>query len=221
MPTAQADHAQDTIDKWIARGYKIAVFVDHGPVRIHSCDVIVNGTYRGVWDAINRLSHTIFDYHKCDVQVYAGDDMDPDPRLTASEIGAEYLRKFPDGFGVMQPCGDPQGDLIDGKPAAARICGSAWWGRGWAKRSYMGHGPTNSNYWHFYSDEELARIAEHYGVMSWRPDIAQLHRHWSFGHMQRQPYHEKNQTHWDKDQLLFMRRQREGWPQSEPLPVQS
>lgn len=224
LPTAKPDRGAAAVKRWRARGYKVAVYVDPDCPKFDS-DYRVEQPYPGYWKAMNYLAAELFNplnYSPlyADVCLFAGDDMDPDPKLTAQELGAQYLERFPDGFGIMQPCGDPQGRDASGLPAARRICGSAWFGRGWAKRAYGGRGPTDDRYWHFYADEDLKEVAEKLGVLWWRPDVTQYHRHWSWGHMPIQPYHQKNQRHWDADYSLFCAAKARGFPDAEPLPVE-
>ena len=210
MPTAMAGHVPETLDKWKARGYRLALFADLGKSAPRA-DILITAKYPGVWNACNAAAKAAFALD-ADVCVFAGDDMDPDPNFTAQEIAAQYLERFPSGFGLMQPCGDPQGVDAGGKPAAARICGSAWFGRRWVAEAYGGRGPTPGYYWHFYGDEDMAQYAERLGVMWWRPDLQQFHRHWSWGHNKKQDYHEKNQAHWNADQETFRGRKEAGFP---------
>jgi hypothetical protein len=220
MPTAKPDRGAAAVERWRAQGYKVAVYVnDDCPA--FGADLFIRGKYEGYWHAMNWLSRYVFRGYGADVCLFAGDDMDPDPKRTAQEIGREYLQRFPDGFGIMQPCGDPQGVDASGHPAARRICGSAWFGKGWAERAYGGRGPTDERYWHFYADEDLKEIAEKLSVIWWRPDLTQYHRHWSWGHMPIQPYHQKNQTHWEADYARFCKNKAEGFANGEPLPAEA
>jgi hypothetical protein len=211
VPTALKAHVPEQLKKWANQGYKIALFVDPGPVDLGDIPIalLMMGTYPGIWRAWNALAKAVM---ACgaDVAVLIGDDMDPDPNKNAQELAEEYLARFPEGFGVMQPCGDPQGMGLDTNsaskesvPAAARICGSPWVGRGWVHRAYWGEGPVNGNYWAFYSDEEMKLVAERRGLLWMRPDVSQFHRHWSWQHMPKQPYHERNQKRWEADKALF------------------
>lgn len=215
MPVAKRERGEAAVDRWKPMGYEPYLFLDHGTQPVSNCNYI-QGEYKGVWHAINDLAEYALT-QGVDVCVYAGDDMDPDPRHSAQLIGEQFLARFPDGFGVMQPCGDMQGIDHTGKPAARRIAGSAWFGKGWIKRAYQGKGPTWDGYWHFYADEELPIIAEIYNVMWWRPDLTQKHWHWSWGHMRKQDYHAKNQKQWPADKALFEARQKENFPSKEPL----
>jgi hypothetical protein len=205
MPTACAEHVPATVQRWKAKGYNVALFCDRGK-QVDGADLIVTGTYRGVWNACNDASYAALEAG-AEVCLFAGDDMDPDPNHTAEEIAAQYLVRFPDGYGLMQPCGDRQGDAI-----AQRICGSAWFGREWIRGAYEGRGPTNASYRHFFGDEELALVGEQLGVLWWRPDLTQFHHHWSWGHLPKQPYHTRNQQWWYQDRALFDARRAAGFP---------
>ncbi len=211
IPTALKDHVFAQLEKWRKQGYKIALLTDGlsgHPVPeqewvLGACDLLINcDEYPGVWQAWNILAQAARRLG-ADVCVLAGDDMDPDPNKDAETIAAEYLAHFPDGFGVMQPCGDIQGDMINGVPNSGRICGSPWVGKGWIRRSYQGRGPVNAMYSAFYADEELKLVAEKLGVLWMRPDLSQFHRHWSWGHLPRQEYHERNQARWAEDKGIF------------------
>lgn len=219
MPVVKQDRAQKAEAAWSAHGYKMLFYQDPGttPFGLHPDSKSVIAPYRGVWHATNDLAREALKIG-AEACLFAGDDMTPDPKHDANEIAEQYFSRFHDGFGLMQPCGDPQGTDSSGKSAAARICGSPWFGRGWIERSYGGHGPTLGDYYHFYGDEELAVIGEKLGVMWWRPDLTQFHYHWSFGHTQHEAYHGKAQKHWEADQALFFQRKAQNFPGHEPLP---
>lgn len=211
MCTVKPERAQAASKAWAAQGYRMVIFQDAGtsPFTDHPT---LSGPYPGVWKATNLLSQFALQLG-ADICVFVGDDMTPDPTKNAVQIGREYLGRYPTGLGVMQPCGDPQGRDETGKSAAARICGSAWFGREWVKRAYQGNGPTDGRYWHFYGDESLARVAEKLGLLWWRPDLTQYHLHWSWGHTKREDYHAKNQTRWLADQQIFRQSETAGFPE--------
>ena len=204
IPTAQKSHVPAQLRKWQDQGYKLALFVDPGPVDLPEIDlgILIMAKYPGVWRAWNALAKSVM---ACgaDVCVLAGDDMDPDPTKNAQEIAEEYLARFPAGEGVMQPCGDPKGDLIDGWRNAGRICGSPWMGKKWVRDAYGGDGPVCGLYDSFYADEELLNYAGNAGVLWRREDLNQKHRHWSWGFLPKQEYHDRNQLRWDADHTLF------------------
>lgn len=209
IPTVLKQHALQIIEMWKAKGYKVGLFVDPG--QDAKCELLIRGAYPGVWNAWNALARAAV---ACgaDVCVLAGDDMEPDPNHTAQEVAEAYFRRFPAGDGVLQPCGDPQGMDDSGKPAAARICGSPWIGREWIKRAYQGNGPVDGKYNAFYADESLYHVAQKLGKLWMDPTLSQFHRHWSWGHLPRQSYHERNQRRWAEDRAMFERDLEAGFP---------
>lgn len=229
FPSADDDKAKYAATRWNLRGYRVAVALDGQPTRerIQYFGGSVEQffflkQYKGYWAATNHVIKALMgdEKIKADIFVLAADDIDPDPTHTPKDISTSFFNRFPDGFGVMQPCGDPQGIDSSGKPAAARICGSPWLGREWCRRAYGGSGAMSSDYFHFYSDEELFEVATKLGVLSMRPDYQQFHKHWSWGHGKQTSYQKKNsEGHWEKDKATFMKRKALGFPGSEPLPV--
>ncbi len=222
IPTACKEHVPSTIQKWRNQGYRLALLVDEATVdddRIYFREVpdlvIRSRVYPGVWRAWNALAKAVMAIG-ADVAVLAGDDMDPDPNLAAQEIARQYLERFPSGWGIMQPTGDRQGDIIDGRWNSQRICGSPWIGREWVAKAYGGNGPVNGEYAAFYADEELQLVAERAKLLWQRNDLCQFHRHWSWGHLKRQDYHERNQKIWDTDMALFNVRKARGFPEVLP-----
>lgn len=212
MPCARQDRAKAAFNRWAAMGYDVFFYQDQGTTEfVAEAAATVIGEWRGVWHATNVLAHNA--YHKgYEVMLFAGDDMDPDPAHKGGQIAKEYIDQFPDGFGVMQPIGDMQGKDRAGKQAAARICGSPWFGRAWVEHAYNGNGPTNARYGHFFADEELYHYAIKYHALWQRPDLIQDHHHWSFGRMKRQAYHDVAQKNWNRDKALFKARMGYGFP---------
>jgi hypothetical protein len=105
-----------------------------------------------------------------------------------------------------------------GVPAAARICGSPTFGREWITRSYEGAGPLWSGYHSFYGDEDLKEVAQSLGLLHMAPQYTFLHQHWSWGHMPRQLYQQRNSDqHWESDAALFSHRKAAQFPQSKML----
>jgi hypothetical protein len=179
--------------------------------------------------------------------IAAGDDVFPDPYNTAEDIAASCIEEFgcrfrirrPDmptrqacTYGVMQPTGDRWGEHphhANPKMRSAyidRVAGSAWIGREFAKRINQGRGPLWPEYTHQFVDQELQEVAIKLGVFWQRRDLIHEHRHWG-----RQPggkpgrasdmpdFLAKANTkeHWDTFKALFEKREREGFPGSEPL----
>lgn len=223
-PSANPARSEATAAKWQQKGYKVAVWYDIGkaPEKKSVADFVhLRSDYRGYWRAQNFMARYLVRHQGADIVVYAADDIDPIPDREPGDIALAFRDRFPDGFGLMQPCGDPQGEVIDRKHNAARICGSAWYGDGWIERAYGGRHPTCELYAHFYADQEVMEVAERLGVLWWRPELTQLHRHWSFGHGQIAPHQEANQRHWDFDRKLFFERKAQGFPGSDPRPAKT
>lgn len=227
-PVKLPERAKAVAQKWKDMGYRMVFFQDYG-TKPFTEELTICGAYNGYWRAMNSLADKLVAQtaitHRPDAVVFMGDDMEPDPTKTAEAICREYLKRFPTGLGVMQPCGDQQGMDVDPNhpelgriPAAARICGSAWFGREWIQRSYNGRGPTDDRYYHFYADESLKQVAEKLGVLWMRDDLTQMHKHWSWGHTERQDYHKQtSSTWWEIDKAIYMASKAAGFPEGRLL----
>ena len=220
-PSADIGRAAISAKAWKAKGYMTCVALDGPPKEWkdnHAYDVIrFIDHWQGYYRHINWLISETF-AQGADLVTVGGDDMDP-PDQGAQAVADDYYARFPNGFGVMQASGDPQGMDAIGRPAAARICGSPTFGRGWAECAYGGTGAFCAGYQNYYGDEDLKEVAQRLDVLHMQPKFAITHRHWSFGHMQRQPYHERNERTWSADQQLFFGRKAAGFPGHEPLPI--
>lgn len=218
FPSAITERANAAVDAWSAQGYRTLIYQDMGAVPCKA-DMVRFGRFPGYYKIINHLVEDAL-CEGADVVTCAGDDMLPDPLASAQTIGRFYLSKFPNGEGVLQCCGDMQGLDRRGVQAAKRICGSPTFGRDWITRSYQGKGPLFSGYHSFYGDEDLKEVAEMLGLLWMEPTFTFLHKHWSWGHMSRQEYQERNSdNYWELDAELFSNRKREGFPDSELLPL--
>lgn len=220
FPSATEKRGHDCIERWIAKGYKPVVMFDTPnhfipdafydeplrPVFIATPKLPFPGYYK----VINSIVTKAFD-SGADLVTCIGDDMDP-PEHGAQEVAKAFFEVYPDGFGVMQPTGDRQGIDKSGAPASARICGSPVFGAKWHERAYGGHGAFCDEYTSFYGDEELHEVAINFGVLFNNPSFSHFHRHWSWGHMERQEYHVKAQRNWDNDYNTFLRRKEAGFP---------
>jgi hypothetical protein len=215
FPSADPVRCEVAVKKWRSRGYLTAVYSDLGREGFHFADLDMHGVYRGYWASCNALARECVSVG-ADIVVYAADDIDPEAKRDAGELGDDFERHFSGWFGVMQPCGDLQGIDSSGLPAAARICGSPWLGKEWIRRAYGGKWPTNEQYFHFYGDEELKSVAEMSKCLWMRPDVTQLHHHWSWGHRPKAAYQIKNEPYWDLDAKLFKERKASGFPGWEP-----
>jgi hypothetical protein len=216
FPSATTSKANDAIDAWSAQGYHTLVYQDIGAEPC-TADIVRLGNFPGYYRVINALVEDAM-CEGADIVTCAGDDMLPDPHATAQDIGKFYLTVFPQGNGVLQACGDRQGMDAAGVPAAARICGSPTFGREWIARSYEGAGPFWNGYHSFYGDEDLKEVAENLGLLHMAPQYTFLHKHWSWGHMPRQSYQQRNSDqHWESDAALFSQRKAAQFPQSKML----
>ncbi len=223
FPTANMPRAEATALKWVARGYGTGFLVNAGDGT--PCEYLwrsgraggweerapYDGTYGGYYVSQNALARYALRVYEADAVVCAGDDMDPDPNKTAAVILAECRVKYPDDCYVMQPTGDPQGQM-KGVPASARICGSPWFGPAYIQHGYGGRGPFWPEYWHMAGDLELRSVAENLGILWQRPDLTQWHHHWSFRQEKPLPYQEQAGSHWDKDHVIYEQRKAAGWP---------
>lgn len=225
FPTANPERCRETIRRWSERGYLCIAYIDDG---VHRAEYHPDypgalddrmralilapddgAPYPGYYNACNRLvrwmyRENVYHYEPPACIVFIGDDMLPDPGRTAQQIAAEMIEHFGDHAGVMQPCGDPQGDLIDGLHNAARICGSPWVNRAWIDGAFGGHGPMPPYpFRHFYGDQALKDYSEKAGALWMRPDLTQFHLHHSFGHSRITEYQKNNQAYWNTDKAVY------------------
>lgn len=218
---------EKTLPLWRNRGFRVAVLIDDPDMKGHAgglADLEINTRdYRGYPWAVKQLCDEILSRHPdTNVIVTGGDDISPDPRYRAEVLEAKFLERFPDTFGVMQPCGDSYGTRA-GVPAAARICGSPWMGREFIRRINGGRGPFWGDYFHFYCDEEMHEVAKALGILWNNYEVNQHHAHWSRDKprraAQRPSYLFTAQATWESGQGLFNRRKAAGFPGHEPLPA--
>lgn len=215
IPSCNRERALRCFEAWADMGYRCAVHTDADGGE-WGADARHVGPYRGYWTESNHLARMIGG--DAAVVVFGGDDILPDPKRRAEDIALEFVEHFKGTFGVMQPTGDPWMPDKDGVPASARICGSGWYGRDWIARAYGGRGPTWPDYHQFFADEEVQQVALRLGVFWQRPDLTQLHLHWSRtdgtpGVDPRAPYQKANSDRWwQVDKALFELRRSLGWP---------
>ncbi|MDX2114043.1 MAG: glycosyltransferase family 2 protein [Planctomycetota bacterium] len=220
IPSASAANCARTLPEWRARGYRVALLQDADKRFDAPADVIVApfDAYPGYGRAINHLIRSVVP-SSAPIVVTGGDDMFPEMSLTASEIAEQFLERFPDTFGVMQPTGDRFGPV-------ASICGSPWIGRAFAERVNGGAGPYCRAYFQLYEDQELHDVAEKLGVLWRRPDLCHLHRHWQRaagpGERAKPPeYLEKSLAREAESRAIYEARKSAGFPGHEPLPAGS
>lgn len=213
FPSASTEKGLPCAGMWGKKGYIPVVM--HGQVQVgviwkEAMLLSEPIPFPGYYRVINNIVGKAFGFG-ADLVTCIGDDMDP-PAQGADWVAKKYFKRFPNGEGVMQGTGDTQGDMIDGVHASARICGSPTFGREWATGAYGGYSPFHEGYRSFYGDEDLWNVAKRRGLLWLNPEITILHRHWSWGHMKRQPYHEKAQENWNADHMLFQERKSAGFP---------
>jgi len=204
-PTVNIQRSRLMTEVWHERGYKVAVLINppHEHTDLPEADrVIVQEEWEGFATAGNLLCHEV----PADIVVIVGDDIFPDPDRTAQEIGQEFLERFPDLFGVMQPIGDVYG-------WTHRCCVSPWVGRKFIEDTYNGEGPYWPEYFHYFNDYELQLVAEKLGAFQQREDIVQFHDHWERKEGAHRPeYLRKAKRNHPKDKRLWKIRSQQGYP---------
>lgn len=235
------EEAEPVLKLWRERGYKIALYCD--AVEKKTCDLLVHRDlgYPGYAIATNWLIQQVsIKDSNAEWFVIGGDDVEPDLNHSAEEIARQcseyFVRLNLDfnrseeeqplesvrTFGVMQPTGDRFADgSID------HICGSAWIGREFARRTYQGKGPLWPEYTRFFMDEELQHVAIKLGVLWQRRDLIHLHN-W-YGRADRSltsstkaakppDFLAHQEARWGPEKAIFEARKSQGFPGSELLP---
>lgn len=169
IPSASVERCRDVLPKWRDMGYKTAIIQNRERGEIPADLCVWFDHYPGWPGSINILAREIVP-RSAKIIVSGGDDMLPDPNVPAHEIASQFLERFPDTFGVMQPHGD---DFLE----TAQFCGSPWLGRAWCERMYEGSGPMYQGYIHHGADDELYWVAKGLGALWSRPDLTQYHEH--------------------------------------------
>lgn len=186
-------------------GYKVGILVET-PLRVRAKfvgadEVISQQAWQGFSKAVNRLCRSV----PGNIVVVAGDDVYPHREKAAEEIGIEFLRRFPNTFGVMQPTGDKFGGYLT-------ACISPWIGRAFIEQVYGGNGPYWEEYFHYFNDTELQEVATRLDAFQQRPDLTQYHDHWQRRGEQRPPHLLEAERRWRDMRDLFDRRKRAGFP---------
>jgi hypothetical protein len=215
------EEVRPLLAKWKERGYWLALHCDTDWEALEKgCDLAFSAPiYPGYAPAVNEMAAELMRFGGDSAQwfVTGGDDVEPDPYLSAEEIAQQCEDHFLGTFGVMQPTGDPwrdlQGRIIE------RIAGSPWMGREFCERVNGGRGPLWPAYKHCFVDEELQCVSQKLGVFWQRPDLTQLHQHWARkgGSMPDFLKEANSKEHWDKYKALFEARKAGGFPGHEPL----
>jgi hypothetical protein len=121
----------------------------------------------------------------------------------------------------MQPHGDRWHHTHDGRgwvPDTAAW--SPWLGREWCRRAYMGRGPLNPDFYHYYNDTNLKDVAEWLGLYWTRPDLIQRDDNWKRNrkHLGRPLYLYEAKRQNAEDRTLWEWLRAEGFPGCGLLP---
>jgi hypothetical protein len=191
IPSASPERCRKTLPEWRKRGYKIAILQNMERGEVPADIVQWSDFYPGWAESINILCRSIVP-KSAQIVVSGGCDMLPDPNHTADELAEQFLQRFPDTFGVMQPHGDEFWQ-------AKHYCGSPFLGRKWIDTMYNGTGPMCGEYQHNWADVELYWVANGMGVLWSRPDLTHHHAHFSRDGKQAAPkWWVKNVDHHDR-----------------------
>lgn len=210
IPSANPENCRARLPVWREHGYKVAVLQNWKRGEIPADLVVWSDHYPGWPGSVNLLCREIVP-KTATIVVSGGDDMLPDPNFTAQELAEQFLERFPDTFGVMQPTGD-------GYMSCDGYCGSPWLGRAWFERAYGGRGPMWGEYRHNWADKELHWVAKGLGVLWQRPDLTHKHEHFTRGGEDRPDYWAATVAPKDQhDVELFLSRKWAHFPGHEPL----
>ena len=210
IPSANPELCRRTLPFWRERGYRIAVLQNHRRGDIPADIVRWVDEYPGWAGSINMLARDVAP-RSADIIVSGGDDMLPVMEHSAQELAEQFFKRFPDGFGVMQPHGDDWG-MVN------HYCGSPWLGRGWIDRAYGGRGPMNPDYHHNWADCELFWVAKCMGVLWSRPEITQRHEHFLRSGGAKPDYWRSVERNGASDLLRLLERKQEYFPGAVPDP---
>lgn len=208
IPSANPENCCKVLPAWRERGYKTAVLQNLEKANIPSDLTVWFDCYPGWPESVNILCRDVVP-KSCDLIVTGGDDMLPDPDHTAGELAAQFLGRFPDTFGVMQPHGD---EFM----CATRYCGSPFIGRGWFENMYAGRGPMYHRYHHNFADNELYWLAKGLGALWERPDLSHFHDHFTRDGRPQPVYWNSVKERDLRDCLLYYARVYEDFPGHQP-----
>jgi hypothetical protein len=202
--------------EWQAKGYEVLVALDadkmcaERPGGPHL--LCLASPWEGYYakNGINSIVKHAFGALGADLVTCNGDDQLPP--LQGQEIHtALYFKRFPDGYGVMQCTGDRQGEIINGKTNAERICGSPTFGKGWHARAFGGTGGFPEGFRSYYADELICEVTSRLGLLYQEPALSIEHLHWSWRRSPKQWYHEAAQKNWQQDAHRFEDARRNGF----------
>lgn len=211
IPSANPEKCRATLPVWRKMGYKIAVLQNFERGDIPADLTLWSDEYPGWPASVNLLCRRVVP-PDCPIVVTGGDDMLPDPNHTAQELARQFLDRFPDTFGVMQPHGD--------EFMLARLyCGSPFMGRAWFTSMYQGEGGMFPGYRHNWADNELYWLAKGMGALWERPDLIHHHEHFTRSGSQKPDYWKANvETRDLEDCRTYINRSWSRFPGHQPLP---
>lgn len=212
IPTANPAQCGETFARWRSLGYRTAALVDGETPEPANCDLCVRfERYGGYGWSVNRLCERLPD---ADWIVTGGDDTLPEPGLPPAVIAAQCAEHFRGTFGVMQPTGDPWLNHC-----IKHFAGSPWMGREFRRRIRLGTGPYDERYFHYFDDCALKAYATKHAGYWERPDLAQVHEHWTKRGIERPDYLKPKASREPISRMLYQRELAAGFPGSEPLPA--
>jgi hypothetical protein len=212
IPSASPENCRRVLPVWREMGYKTAILQNYMRGDIPADICVWSDSYPGWPGSINILAKEIVPKQAA-IIVSGGDDMLPDPNVPAHKLAQQFLERFPDSFGVMQPTGD-------GFLGARHFCGSPWLGRAWCDSMYQGSGPMPSGYRHNWADNELYWVAKCLHGLWERPDLSQHHEHFTRTGQDKPSYWTSNVETKDRDDVqLFIARSWQKFPGHEPRGV--
>jgi hypothetical protein len=171
IPSASPEKCRKVLPIWKKMGYKTAVLQNFERGDIPADLQVWYDYYPGWPESVNILCRDVVPGDAA-IVVSGGDDMLPDPNHTAQQLADQFMERFPDTFGVMQPHGD---EFL----CARRYCGSPFLGRKFFTTMYGGKGPMYGGYHHNYADNELYWVSRGLGALWERPDLSHYHDHFT------------------------------------------
>ena len=191
----QVEEAQACFDAWRDMGYAVAATRKEPDLRVDH--MLCLPKYPGLWVGTNELARAVLAADpECEIFVTGGDDVYPDQTQRADEIADEFIAHFGGTLGVMQPTGD----RLPWSPL--HCCWAPWLGREWCRRAFLGRGPAEPSFWHYYGDYYLRLAAERLGLLWVRPDLTQEHRKWRKVTRRRPEHLVRSKQMWQTDKDL-------------------
>jgi len=209
IPSASPENCRAVLPVWKKMGYRTAVLQNFEPGEIPADICVWTDKYLGWAGSVNMLCREVVP-RNCLIVVTGGDDMLPDPNHTAEQLAEQFLARFSDTFGVMQPHGDEY-------LASRRYCGSPFLGRAWIDTMYGGAGPLFGNYFHNWADNELYWVARGLDALWERPDLSHYHDHFTRSGRQQPAYWSGVKQKDLDDCLLYYARAQTGFAGHPPL----